>query len=292
MFFVAGITGKVGGAAARQLLAHGHQLRTLARNPQKAAAWSAQGVDVQPGDWTDTTALTAALQGVEAAFVMVPPLMTPSPGFPEQKAIIDSIGAALRQAPPPRIVALSSIGSEQTSGLGLITATHLFEQELSSLDIPTAFVRAGSFFENYVPQLSAAAATGILHSFYVPVDRAIPMIATEDIGKQVASLLTQSFTTSKIIELGTLTTPTQVAAAMSEALARPVQAQAVPREHWSAAFESFGMPPGSSWAYEEMLDAVNSGWIRFGISGAEPVAATLTAADVFRTASTSPTQAH
>jgi len=284
MFFVSGITGKVGGAAATQLLAHGHQLRTLARDPKKAAAWAAQGVDVRPGDWTDTAALTAALEGVEAAFVMVPPMMTPAPGYPESKAIIASIGNALRAAKPPRIVALSSIGSEQTSGLGLITATHLLEQELASPGIPTAFVRAGSFFENYVPQLGAAAATGTLHSFYVPVDRAIPMIATEDIGKQVASLLTENFTTNKIIELGTLTTPIEVAAAMSEALARPVQPQAVPHEQWSAAFASFGMPPGSSWAYEEMLDGVNSGWIRFGVPGTEPVAATLAPAEVFRKA--------
>ena len=283
MFFIAGITGKVGAAAARHLLAQGHKLRTLARDPQKAAAFAAQGVDVRQGDWNDTAALAAALQGVEAAFVMVPPNVTPAPGYPDSKSIIAAIGAALRQSPPQRIVALSSIGSEQTSGLGLITATHLLEQEINTLNIPTTFIRAGSFFENYIPQLAAAAA-GTLHSFYLPLDREVPMIATEDIGKQVAASLTQNATANSIIELGTLTTPAAIATAMSQVLGKPVQAQAVPREHWSAAFQSFGFPAGSAWAYEEMLEGVNSGWIHFGNEGTHPVPATLTAKEFFRAA--------
>ena len=44
MFFVSGITGQVGGAAARQLLEGGRTVRTLARDPLKAAEWSRAGL--------------------------------------------------------------------------------------------------------------------------------------------------------------------------------------------------------------------------------------------------------
>ena len=44
MYFIAGITGHVGGAATRQLLAGGKQVRTLARTPSKAKDFASQGV--------------------------------------------------------------------------------------------------------------------------------------------------------------------------------------------------------------------------------------------------------
>ena len=106
---------------------------------------------------------------------MIPPTLTSSPGFPEAKAVIAGFVEALRLAPPPRLVLLSSIGSQQNSGLGLITATHLMEQALDGLPFPTAVIRAGGFFENFVGGLSLAAATGAYYSFYQPTDRALPM---------------------------------------------------------------------------------------------------------------------
>ena len=281
MFFIAGITGHVGGAAAKQLLAQGHKVRSLVRNPEKAAAWAEQGVELHQGDWTDPAALTAALEGVEAAFVMVPPNIAPQPGFPESKAVIAAVGKALRQAQTRRVVALSSIGSEKTSGLGLITATHLFEQELAGLTVPTAFVRAGSFIENALGGLATAASTGIFYSFYQPVDRPVPTIASADIGHQVANLLTGNWTGKRIIELGSPITPNDFAAAMSEVLGKPVTAQAIPRERWTATIESFGLPTGSTWGYEEMLEGVNSGWIDFGVPGTESVPAITKPAEVF-----------
>ena len=281
MFFVAGITGHVGGAAARHLLGQGRKVRTLVRDAQKAAAWAEQGVDVRQGDWNDSAAVAGALKSVEAAFLMLPPLLTPGPGFPEAKAILASLSGALREAPPPRLVVLSSIGSEKDSGLGLITATHLMEEAFKDLPFPVAFVRAGSFLENYVPLLQTAAQTGICYSFYQPLDRKLPMIATADIGREVARLLTSEWSGRRIVELGSPVSPNDLAAAMSEVLGRPVEAQAVPRERWPATIESFGVPAGRSGPYEEMLDGVNSGWIDFGAAGTERVEGTTPAKQVF-----------
>ena len=281
MFFVAGITGRVGGTAAGLLLDKGHKVRGLVRDPAKAAGWAAKGVDVRQGDLNDAAALAAALEGVEGAFVMMPPNFSPQPGYPEAKAIVAALKEALGKAKPPRVVALSSIGSEKTSGLGLITGTHLLEEGLNDLPCPTAFVRAGSFIENALGALDTAAATGVYYSFYQPTDLAVGTIASADIGAEVAKLLVGDWTGKRIVELGSPVTADEMAAAMGEVLGREVKAQAIPREAWAKTIEGFGMAPGTTWGYEEMLDSVNSGWISFGVEGTEAVAGTTTPAEVF-----------
>jgi len=285
MFLVTGITGHVGSATAQNLLEEGHKVRALVRNLEKASAWAQKGVELVAGDFTDSAAVTSALRGVEGAYIMLPPLLAPQRGFPEAKAVIASYVEALRQAPPQRLVVLSSIGAEKSERLGLITALHLLEQALAPFPFPIAFIRAGSFHENSIPLLDIAAQTGALYSFYQPVDRPVPSIATRDIGALAAQLLAdKSWTGKRILELGSPCTPNETASAISEVLGRPVAAQAVPRDRWTATIESFGVPPGGSWAYEEMVDNFNSGWINFGVPGTEHVLATTKPAQVFAAA--------
>jgi uncharacterized protein YbjT (DUF2867 family) len=267
MFLVTGITGKVGGAAARSLLKSGKQVRAIVRDEAKE----------------DSDAMTTALDGVEGAYLMMPPSQAPSPDFREAKAVIASYRKALAAAVPPKVVALSSMGSEKSSGLGLITATHLLEQGLVNLPSPVAFVRAGSFYENYLFGLQAGLG-GTLPIFYAPTERELPMVATVDIGTEVAKLLTSEWTGRRIIELGSMVSFDELATELGEVLGRDVKAQAIPREAWSGALQHMGLPADSTWAYEEMIDGVNSGWIDFGVAGTEPVAGTTGAKAVFAAA--------
>lgn len=283
LFFVAGITGNVGGAAAERLLAAGHQVRSLVRTVEKAAHWAARGVELRQGDWNSTESLAQALEGVAGAYLMMPPTMTPSPDFREAKAVLSSYAEALQRVPVPRLVMLSSIGSEKESGLGLITSTSLMERALRDVPFPVAFVRAGSFYENSAAGVETAKQTGMLYVFHTPTDRAVPMVATKDIGAEVAKLLTGDWSGRKIVELGSLVTPAALAAEMGAAVGREVKAVAVPRERWAATFEQFGMPAGSTGPYEEMLDGVNSGWIGFTGEG-ERVEGTTAAREVFAAA--------
>jgi uncharacterized protein YbjT (DUF2867 family) len=85
MFLVMGITGKVGGATAEHLLAHGKEVRALVRNRKKASSWTNQGVELVDGDWNDSAAIERALKGVEGAFVMLPAVWAPSPDYKEAK---------------------------------------------------------------------------------------------------------------------------------------------------------------------------------------------------------------
>ncbi len=283
MFLVTGITGNVGGAAARQLLKMGKQVRALVRNQAKAEAWAKQGVELVKGEWEDAAVLKKALTGVEGAYLMMPPIQTPSRDFREAKAVLASYVEALAAVPPKKLVALSSMGSEKSSGLGLIISTHLMEEALSNQPFPVAFVRAGSFYENYLFGLQAGLG-GTFPVFYNPTDRQVPMIATQDIGAEVAKLLTTNWTGKRVIELGSLLSPDDLASQLGEVLGREVKAQVVPRAAWAEALQHMGLPKGETWGYEEMIEGVNSGLIAFGEKNTERVEGTTSAKEVFSAA--------
>ena len=281
MFFVSGITGKIGGAAVQRLLNAGQSVRALVRDPQKADEWVQKGVEVRAGDLTDAKALASALEGVEGAFLIQPTLMGVSREFPEAHALNASFVAALRQTPPPRLVVLSSVGSEQTGGLGNITQTHLLETQLKDLPFPTAFVRAGALLENNLGALGRAKETGWFDSFLQPTDRPFPMVATDDVGAEIARLLIEGWQGQRIVEVGTLTAPDEIARALTEVLQTPVKARPLPREQWGQTLQYMGLAGEQIGNWEEMQDGFNSGWIHFGVPGTETVPGTTSPAQVF-----------
>jgi NAD(P)H dehydrogenase (quinone) len=59
MYAVMGITGNVGGAVARTLLAKGEKVRGIVRNPEKAAEWQRAGAELFKAEYGDLGALTA-----------------------------------------------------------------------------------------------------------------------------------------------------------------------------------------------------------------------------------------
>ncbi|HEY1780586.1 MAG TPA: NmrA family NAD(P)-binding protein [Roseiarcus sp.] len=284
MFLVMGITGKVGGATAKRLLAQGRQVRALVRDRAKAADWANQGVELVDGDWNDAAAIERALKGVEGAFVMLPAVWAPSPDYKEARGVIANYVEALTRAPAPRVVALSSMGANRTSGLGMITALSLLERGFRDLRSPIAFVRAGGFFENFLYGLHVAQG-GTLPVYYNPTNRKSTMVATNDIGAEVAILLTgPAWSGQRVVELGSMVSADEVAEQLGEAMNLEVKAFAVPRAGWAEAFEQFGIPRGHTKPAEEMFEAVNAGWMDLGAKDAEHVAGTTSARDVFEAA--------
>ena len=273
MFTVMGITGNVGGAVAENLLAAGKKVRGVVRNPEKAKAWVDRGVELVQSAYDDAAGLANAFAGSEGVFAMIPPDFAPAIGLPDQKRTITAIRAALEQAKPGKAVFLSSIGSEQPSGLGLITSTHLMEQATRSLPVPVAYLRAGSFMENWLGALDHIRATGEMPFFYAPLDRKFPLVATRDIGLAGAKVLQESWTGERVLEVDGPKGGTdlhETAAAFAKALGREVKAIQLPEAAWQSVLEGMGTPADRTGLYVEMVKSFNSGWIQFGNSGTEP----------------------
>lgn len=263
------------------MLAQGKKVRALVRDRAKAASWADQGVELVDGDWNDVAAIESALEYVDGAFVMLPPIWAPSPDFREAKAVIANYVDALRKVPATRVVALSSMGANKTNGMGLITALSLMEQGFRDLKLPIAYVRAGGFFENFFYGFHVAQG-GALPVFYNPTNRKSTMVATDDIGAEIATLLSgPAWLGHRVIELGSMVSADEVAAQLGEVMKLDVKAAAVPRAGWSATFEQFGIPKGQSGPAEAMYEAVNTGGMDLGVMGTEHVAGSTSARDVF-----------
>lgn len=263
MFAITGISGRVGGATARALLSGGHGVRAVVRDRAKAAIWRAHGAEVAVADFTDRAALQTAFEGVDGVFVMTPGNFDPAPGFPEIRAIAGALRDALQAAAPPRIVCLSSIGAQHASGVGLLTQLFIFEREMRHLAMPRAILRPAWFMENAIADIGLARIAGVMPSYLAPLDQAIPMVATADVGAVAADVLTHPWQGSRIIEIEGPRhyAPNDVAATLASLLQRPVRAEAVPHNDWAARLHAAGHD--NPIPRIRMLDGFNSGWIAF-----------------------------
>jgi NAD(P)H dehydrogenase (quinone) len=262
MYAITGITGQVGGALARTLLAGKQAIRAITRDPEKGRAWAGRGCEVALAEMCDAASLTTAFQGAEGVFILPPSEFDPAPGFPEALAVIAAVKTALEAARPGKVVCLSTIGA-QASQPNLLTQRTLMEQALGELPLPVAFLRPAWFMENAVWDVGAARDTGVIPSFLQPLDKSVPMVATADVGRVAAELLQQSWGGRRVVELEGphRVTPNDIAASFAKLLGRPVCAEAVPRETWGALFKSQGMK--DPMPRIQMLDGFNEGWIEF-----------------------------
>lgn len=262
MYAITGITGQVGGAAARHLLSLGVPVRAVVRDAAKGRLWSDQGCEVALADMEDAEALTRAFTGVAGAFVLPPSEFDPQPGFPEARAVIAAVRQALDAARPARVVCLSTVGA-QAAQPNLLSQRTLMEEALAALPLPVSFLRPAWFLENLAWDIPQAREQGVLSSYLQPLERAVPMVATADVGRVAAQLLVQEGSVPRFVELEGPERLSQhdIAAALSTALGRPVRAEAVPRENWGAIFRAQGMRDPVPRI--QMLDGFNEGWIAF-----------------------------
>ena len=163
---------------------------------------------------------------------------------------------------------LSTIGAQATQQ-NLLTQLQILEQEIGTLPLPVAFLRAAWFMENAAWDVAPARTTGVVPSFLQPLDKPVPMVATADVGRVAAELLQERWEGRRIVELEgpRRVTPNDLAGSFSRLLNRVVQMHAVPRNTWETVFRSQGMK--NPVPRMRMLDGLNEGFIEFeaGVAG-------------------------
>ena len=265
MFAVMGVTGKVGGAVARHLRASGAPVRAIVRDQAKGSVWAEAGCEVAIATLDDERSLAMAFAGASGVFAMLPPQFDPSPGFPAAWAMIATLQGALAAAQPERLVVLSTVGAGATQP-NLLNQLGLLEAALADLPCRATFIRAAWFMDNAAGDLMDAR-RGVIRSHLQPTDRAIPMIASSDVGQCAADLLlTEQAPEIVELEAAERVSPDRIAAAYAKALGHDVRAVAVPREAWEAEFRAASMT--NPLPRMQMIDGFNQGWIDFADQGA------------------------
>ena len=107
-----GATGYVGGRLASRLIAEGHELRCLARDPARLAGrpWGAH--EVVAGDVSDLESLRRALDGCDAAYYLVHSMTAGEKGFEDRDRACARIFADAVKSTPSlrRIIYLGGLG--------------------------------------------------------------------------------------------------------------------------------------------------------------------------------------
>jgi uncharacterized protein YbjT (DUF2867 family) len=143
----------------------------------------------------------------------------------------------------------------------------MMEDAFKSLPVPVVFLRPAWFMENASWDI-ASARQGNIPSYLQPLDRPIPMIATDDVGRTAAALLQEHWQGARVVELEAAlrVSPNALADAFAKALAQAVRTEAVPRAQWESIFRAQGMKNPTPRI--QMLDGFNAGWIDFPNRGA------------------------
>jgi uncharacterized protein YbjT (DUF2867 family) len=219
---VLGATGGQGGAVTDALLDHGAPVRALVRDPASCGArrLAARGVETVAGSLDDRASLATAMRDARAVFALTTPFEA---GVDAEVAQGRAIVAAAHDARVPHLVFSSVAGADTDSGVPHFQSKALVEAELAAGDVPYSILGPTYFFDNALGGVQQIR-NGVLQ-LPLPPDRPLQQLARPDLGAFAAKVLLapDGFTGQRIELAGDAPTPAQMAAALSDAVGRPVR---------------------------------------------------------------------
>jgi len=265
MYTVLGAAGNIGSVVTRTLLEKGEKVRVYGRHGGKLQAFVQKGAEASVGDVTDSKALTEALSGARAAFLMIPPAMRSPDYRAYQERATDAISVAARNAGLPYAVNLSCVGAHVPARTGPILGLHFSEVKLNTIDrLNVLHLRPAYFFENLLPGISMIQMMGIFGGA-LRSDLTIPMIGTRDIGLYAAERLFKLDFTGKSSQellgqrdLRMSEVVEVIAKALGKADLRYVQ---FPYDEVEKVLIQMGAPAKTAALFSEMFRAFNDGTV-------------------------------
>ncbi len=183
VILVTGATGQQGGAVARELLAAGHNVRAMTRNPdgEAAKALAELGAEVVQGDLNDPASLERAVQGAWGVFGVQ---NTWEAGVEGEEAQGKRLAEIARANGVQHFVYTSVGSADRNTGIPHFDNKCRVEEMIRSLGLPSyTIIRPAFFMENLVsPWFKPAIDEGTLAMGIKP-DTRLQMIAVADIGK-------------------------------------------------------------------------------------------------------------
>jgi uncharacterized protein YbjT (DUF2867 family) len=188
-YVITGATGRIGGRVARGLLAAGHNVRALGRNPQKLRELADLGAVSGIGDVRDAAFVAQAFDGADAAFLLVNADRQARDYRRAFAHIGENYAAALRTHRVPAAIFISTIGAHHEKYRGLILVHGDVEQSLDAVpDLNVIHLRAPAFFENLFYFLGPMRERGVLATPILP-DAPLGMAPTTDVAATALQLL-------------------------------------------------------------------------------------------------------
>ncbi|WP_410752996.1 SDR family oxidoreductase [Citrobacter youngae] len=239
MIAITGATGQLGQHVIESLLktVPASQIVAIVRNPAKATALSQQGITVRQADYSDETAFTAALQGIDKLLLISSSEV--GQRAPQHRNVINAAKAA-----HVKFIAYTSLLHAGTSPLGLADEHVATEKMLAESGIAYALLRNGWYTENYL----ASAPAALEHGVFIGAagEGKIASATRADYAAAAARVISEDGHAGKTYELAGDDgwTLSQLAAELAKQSGKKVVYQNLSETDFAAALKGFGLPAG------------------------------------------------
>lgn len=235
MILITGANGSNGSELVKLLAARNVPVRAMVRNVSRADALSSPSVEVVEGDFDAPETLSAALSGVERAF-----LLTPSSERAEEQQL--AFVEAAKQSGVKHIVKLSQLDADINSSARFLRYHAAVEQAIRASGMAYTFLRPNLFMQgvlNFKPTITAQ------NAFYAAAGEGkVSVVDVRDIAEVAFAALTESGHEGKSYDITgpQALTHAEMAAYLSTALSRQVAFVDVPPEAMREALLGIGFP--------------------------------------------------
>lgn len=236
MIVITGATGQLGQLVISQLLEKvpAGQIVAAVRDPAKASALAARGVQVRRADYGDAASLDAAFAGAEKV------LLISSSEIGQRTAQHLNVLAAAKRA-GVQLIAYTSVLHAEGSRLGLAAEHVATERAIHDSGMPFSLLRNGWYHENFNSRVLAGAQYGVVSGS--AGNGRIAAAAREDYAAAAVAVLTAAVP-EQVYELAGSEryTLSELAAEVGRQAGRAVDYQDLPQAEFKAVLQGVGVP--------------------------------------------------
>jgi uncharacterized protein YbjT (DUF2867 family) len=247
-YLITGATGDIGSRVVERLLQRGERPRIFVRHLEKARARYGDRVDFAVGDLGDRSSLLAALEGVDALFLIN--------SGPELASRDEAAAMVAKTAGVKNLVKLSSMDARQNVGTGTWHARG--ESAIRASGITFTLIQPAGFMSNALEWATSIKAEGVVRA---PTgDGRIAFIHPDDI----AAVATEALATREYVGELPITGPealsyAEMTSKISAAIGKPLRFQAISDAQERHQMIESGYPPEIVAAHLSIYRAIREG---------------------------------
>lgn len=263
-YVLTGGAGHITKPAALQLLAAGHEVTVISRNADNVKELTDKGAAAATGSVDDEVFMTAAMQGADAVYLMIPPTFSPAGEWRDhQGRVSDVLTNALKNSKVRNAVVLSSMGAHLGKGTGPVDGLFDFEKKLSALpDVNVLFLRPSFFYYNLFNQIPLIKGMNIMGGNYMGSDEKLVLTHTNDIAAVLASaMLRLDFSGHMVRYIASdAKTTGEIATVLGNAIGKPgIPWVVFSDEQTFGGMQQAGLPDTIARGYTDLGSALRSG---------------------------------
>ena len=258
MIVVTAPTGKIGSELVPRLLAAGEKVRVIARDPAKLSPRFLGKIDVTKGSTDDPEVLSAAFEGAETAFLVVPFPFNVQDIAKHYARFLRPAAEAIRRCAVKRLAFVSGLRFVAASAAGESSLATEIEDTIADSGSDYRALWCAGFMENLLAQIEPLRQHGTF-SLAARPDVKAPLVAARDIAATAARLLLDRSWTGRggVAVMGPEDLSyNDMAKIMSEVLGKPIRFQQISEDAFKTRFVQAGASQAvAQWLVEMSADS-------------------------------------